>query len=370
MELIGVNNSEQGAMLVMTDGQANVECAEQGVTGDLDGFDGADTASDDAIQAACDAREDWGLQVFAVGFSASSDEPTLQGIANCGEGVYSKSDNVSGLQDFYNQVVLNIISATVKSQTIILSGGNLSSSNLYSDSYLSYEFIPVVEAPALNEIGLEVQTLQFNNCNPSITIPDGIRVIDAKVTSYSGEHWTKTLIMNGNLVFNLSDYSQNFIQLGDPYLIQAPPNLITNGINSFFIDTGDEPVNTTGCSPNNTLIYTALVPSTTARSDVYPLTEGCKWTIEFEDNTNSTKSIPSSYSGPKECYYTSANHSFPDTRDAYDISVYNLLADLDFDNNGKVFVNLDAEDIEIVITTISSVPYMWGPSLVKAKVWQ
>ena len=374
MELIGVNKSEQGAMLLMTDGQANIECAAQGTTGDLDGDGTADTGSDDAIQAACDAREDWGLQVFAVGFSASADEPTLQGISYCGEGLYAKSDNVSALSDFYNQVVLNIISATIKSQTIIVSGGSSSASNLYGDSYIQYSFDPIVEAPEPNEIGVEMQTAQFGTCSPTVIIPDGIRIIDAKVTSYSGEHWTKTLIVNSNTVFNLSEYGSNFIYFGDPYILQAPSNLLVNGANYLTLETGDEPINSTGCSANNTLIYTALVPSTTSRSEVVEFTDGCSWTIQFEDDTYSNKTIPSTYSGSKKCSYTSANNTLAQgaysANDAYDIAVYNVLKALDFDGNGKVFVNLDSEDIEIVITTISSVPYMWGPSLVSARAWQ
>jgi hypothetical protein len=373
LELTGVNTSNQAAILLMTDGQANQECngaGGQGATGDLDGDGTADTASDDAIQAACDARRLWGLQVFAVGFSQAADLPTLQGIANCGGGLYAKSDNTSVLSDFYNQVVLNIISATVRSQTIIVSSGTPAASNIFGDSYLEYTYTEIVDPPRSNEIGVSMQTPQFNSCNPVITISPGIRVIDSKITTYSGEHWTKLLKVNGINVFNLSEYNGLYTFLGDPYIIQIPPNLLNAGPNTLYVETGDGPTNSTGCSVNNTMIYTALVPSTTSRSDVYPYLDGCQWTIQFEDDTNSTKPIPSTYAGAKQCYYTAANFNPPSSRDAYDISVYNLLKVLDFDNNGKIFVNLDAEDIEIVVTTISAVPYMWGPSLIKAEVWQ
>jgi len=364
LELIGINKTEQGAMLVMTDGQANEECAAQG-TGD---------AVDDAIKAACDAREDYGIQVFAVGFSTEADEDALSGMAKCGEGIYAKSDNVSALSDFYNDVVVNIISASIKSQTIIISGGTSASSNLYKDSYLFYSYTPVVENPQPNEISVEMQTDQFNSCNPVINIPLGIRIADAKVTSYSGDHWTKLLSINSTNVYNLTQYSSEYIRLGDPFIIHIPAYLVANGSNSISLDTGDEPFNSTGCSPNNTLIYTALVPSSTTRSEVVERTDGCKWIIQFEDDTFSNKSIPASYFGSKRCSYTSTNHTLAtgsyDPADAYDIAVYHLLQSLDFDDNGKVFVNLDAEDIEIVITTVSSVPYLWGPTLVKARVWQ
>jgi hypothetical protein len=374
LELVGINKTEQGAMLIMTDGQANEECSEQGTTGDLDGDGSSDTASDDAIQAACTARQRWGIQVFAVGFSASSDEPTLQGMAYCGEGLYAKSDNTSALSDFYNQVVLHIISATVRSQTIILTGGNLSASNLYGDSYINYTYTPIVEEPQPNEISVEMQSQPFNSCSPSVNIPSGIRIMDAKVTSYSGEHWTRTLIINSNLVYNLSGYGSSYIRLGDPYLVHAPPNLFVNGTNQFYTDTGDDYRNSTGCSKNNSLIYTALVPSSTARSEVVEHIGGCAWTLQFEDNSTSIKLIPDSYAGSKTCSFTENNHTLEDgsydPTDAYDVAVFNLLKELDFDDNGKIFVNLDSTDIEIVITTVSSVPYLWGPTLVKAKVWQ
>jgi hypothetical protein len=374
IELIGVNQSQQGAMLVMTDGQANEECSEQGTTGDLDGDGSSDTASDDAIQAACTARQRWGIQVFAVGFSQESDEPTLQGIATCGEGLYAKSDNTSALADFYNQVVLNIISATVRSQTVVVAGGNLSASNLYGDSYISYTYTPIIEPPLPNEISVEMQSAQFNNCSAEIILPSGIRIADAKVTSYSGEHWTRTLAINSVVTYNLTEYNSNYITLGDPYLIQAPPSLFINGTNTIYIDTGDNATNSTGCSKNNSLIYTALVPSSTSRSGVVEKTEGCEWTLQFEDDAFSTKAIPANYTGPNRCSYTATNYTLADgaynPADAYDLAVYSLLRDLDFDDNGKIFVNLDAADIEIVITTVSSVPYLWGPTIVKAKVWQ
>jgi hypothetical protein len=116
-----------------------------------------------------------------------------------------------------------------------------------------------------------------------------------------------------------------------------------------------------------------LIPSTTSRSQVVEYAEGCIWTIDFVDkNVSVIERIPKTYNGTNTCSYTSTNHNETDfnNTDAYDIAVYNLLKDLDFNNTGKVFVDLDAADIEIVITTISQVPYLWGPTLVKANVWQ
>ena len=225
-----------------------------------------------------------------------------------------------------------------------------------------------------------MQTDQFGSCTPDITIHPGIRVADAKVVSYSDFHWTdevvldSALFVNATTVFNLSFFSSDYVRLGDPYEIQIPAYLLTNGTYNLTISTGDSPINYTGCSLNNSMIYTALVPSATARSGVVEKTEGCEWTLQFEDDTNSTKPIPEDYNGSKKCSYTETNYTLADgaydPNDAYDVAVYSLLRALDFDDNGKIFVNLDAADIEIVITTVSSVPYLWGPSLVRVRVWQ
>ena len=373
LELIGINKSEQGAMLVMTDGVANVACAEQGTTGDLDGDGTNNTESDDAIQAACDARQKWGLQVFAVGFSSGSDEPTLQGIARCGEGIYAKSDNVSALDDFYNQVVLNIVSATVQSQTVLVSGGNLSVSNLYKDSYITFNYSSSINDTDMNEISVQMQTAQFNNCTADVNIPSGVRVVDAVATSYSGSHWTRSLMINSNEAYNLSDFDSKYIHLGDPYLIFVPPEYLVGGVNHIYMDTGDDSLNSTGCSPNNTLIYTVLIPSTISRSEVMPKKVGCKWIVESENNELQTVPVPATYSGTKTCYYTSTNMTYTDSStfdDAYDLAVYTIFRQLDVDGNGRIIVSLASEDLEVIVLTVGGLPYMWGPSLMKLEVWQ
>jgi len=373
LELIGINKSEQGAMLVMTDGVANVACAEQGTVGDLDGDGTNNTASDVAIQAACDARQKWGLQVFSVGFSSGSDEPTLKGIADCGEGIYTKSNNVSALDDFYNQVVLNIVSATIQSQTVIVSGGNLSASNLYRDSYITFNYTSPINDTDLNEISVQMQTAQFNNCSADITIPAGVKIVDAVATSYSGPHWTRSLIINSDETYNLTDYNSQYISLGDPYLIYVPPGTLTGGVNHIYIDTGDDSQNSTGCSPNNTLIYTALIPSTVSRSEVMPNKVGCKWIVESENGGLQTVLVPSTYAGSKTCYYTSSNMTYNDASqfdDAYDLAVYTIFRQLDVDGNGKIIVSLASEDLEVIVLTVGGLPYMWGPSLMKLEVWQ
>ncbi|MFP4524089.1 MAG: hypothetical protein ACLFO2_02090 [Candidatus Woesearchaeota archaeon] len=371
LELIGVNDSKDKAMMVMTDGEATYGCSRQGWTPDLDGDGQADTASDDAVQAACDAATEYGIMVYAVGFGYGANEPPLEAMALCGNGLYRTSNNASELRGFYDDVVLNILDITRQSQSILVEEGDPLSSTLYGDSKITATHSQEVTPPNPNEIELVFQTPQLENCTADVTIPQGLRVTDAKATSYSGEHWTAHVNVDGHEVFNLSRFADNYTQLGDPYNVNIPPTLLTPGQHELTIQTGDDKDNTTGCSENNTLIYTGFVNSTTARSNVVETAEGCTWTIDFEDGATQTFTIPDTYTGTKTCNYTAASHErSPYETDAYDIAVYDLLSQLDFDDDGEVFVNLAAEDLEIIVSIISDVPYLWGPAVMEVEVWQ
>jgi hypothetical protein len=56
--------------------------------------------------------------------------------------------------------------------------------------------------------------------------------------------------------------------------------------------------------------------------------------------------------------------------DAYDVAVYNLLSQLDFDSDGRVFVNVAVNDLEIIVNSVPAIPYLWGPSILEVRVWQ
>ncbi|MFC1648093.1 VWA domain-containing protein [Nanoarchaeota archaeon] len=359
LELLGLNSSRDLAMMVMTDGQANEDCPTRQAT-----FN----AVDDAIQAACDAKEDYGITVYAVGFSDAADEDTLQGIAACGGSVYKKSDNVEELSEFYRDVAQSIITASRQSQTVLLTG-SLSDSDLYPDSYIQINYTPGVSRPGANEISVVFQTDQFNSCNPTIDILPGLRLLDTKVTSYSSEHWTDLVKVNGQVAYNLSAHDLKYIRLGDPYIVNIPPGMLQPGTNTIEMKTGDEPYNNTGCSDNNTMVYEAAINLSTSRSEVLESAIGCKWQVEFESGKIQNFSVPSSYTGLNVCSYTNASISY-NTVDAYDVATYSILSGLDFDNDGRVFVDFMEEDLEVVVTLISQVPYLWGPAIAEVNAWE
>jgi len=354
--------------------------------GDEDSCDISDCDGpiNNAINSAQRLFDDLNATVYAVGFgpieNCTNANYTVHKVAEAGNGSVIVSRNATILAEFYSNISFQILSRVAQTSQLFAVQGNLTPSILFNDSYIEFVYNPTVIPPYPNEISVVVQTDQFGSCTPDITIHPGIRVADAKVVSYSDFHWTdevvldSALFVNATTVFNLSFFSSDYVRLGDPYEIQIPAYLLTNGTYNLTISTGDSPINYTGCSLNNSMIYTALVPSATARSGVVEKTEGCEWTLQFEDDTNSTKPIPEDYNGSKKCSYTETNYTLADgaydPNDAYDVAVYSLLRALDFDDNGKIFVNLDAADIEIVITTVSSVPYLWGPSLVRVRVWQ
>jgi hypothetical protein len=125
--------------------------------------------------------------------------------------------------------------------------------------------------------------------------------------------------------------------------------------------------NQTGGSLDNKIIYTLLLSSSTEYSQVSSQSEGCIWSIDFEDGTTSSIRIPSSYSGANACDFDSGAYN---PNDAMQASIYELLKNLDLDNDGKIDVNFDASQVDFNSVSVSKVPSLWGPSIVEIRVWE
>ncbi|MBT4351436.1 VWA domain-containing protein [archaeon] len=358
LELSILNATKEHAMMVMSDGEANRQCGEQG-TG---------SSTNDAIQAACDAKEDYGITVYAVGYSDQADDSTLQSIAECGEGLFTSSDNTTALQEFYSDVAASIVSTARHSQTIEVQG-NLSKSILYGDSYILLNYTPENQIEKFGKISVINEVTGFDNCSFDVTIPNDVEIVDAKLTSYSAEHWTDALLVNNNQVYNLSKFNEDYTPLGDPFIINIPVNQINNGLNSFYLRTGDSADNFTGCSLNNTFIYEVLLTASIAYSDVLEDAIGCNWLIEFNNGGNITLAVPPEYSGINTCEYTNASISY-NVEDTYDDAMYNLLDNLDLDNDGRIYVDLHQNDFVIGTISVGKIPYPWGPAIAEVRVWK
>lgn len=283
---------------------------------------------------------------------------------------YYNASNTNELAEIYKNISDQILlAANFSSQTLEIIG-NYTPSQILPNSYIDITYIPYLDEEYQSKISLTFESEQFNSCNQTIPIPNNILIRDAYLTSFSGEHWSKELIVNNNIIYNLSEYGADYILLGDPFQIQVPSALIIPGANNNFeLHIGDSPTNSTSCSNNNSFIYTGLINSSTERTDSLEFAEGCNWTIESQNGAFSYLLIPNYYTGTSKCSYTTLNRSY-NPNDAYDLAMYNLLHQLDPDNSGAILVDLQESDLDITLTTIGSVPYLWGPAIAKFEVWQ
>ncbi len=362
-------------MIVLSDGDANICCKNLNDTVGTGSSSGCTGGAKDPLnwsilagQTACQNN----ITVFTIGFGtdmSASGIDTLRKTA-CNTSLYYNATDTAGLQAVFNNISQQIlIAANFSSQTVTVQG-NFSPSKLYGTSYIDVNYIPVQDASEQGKISIISETSQFGSCNASIFIPPGVSVQDAYVTSYSSNHWTEYLSVNNISVFNLTSYGINYALLGDPFIIQVPSITLQPGAyNNISLVVGDSPTNLSACSPNNTLIYTALINVSTSRTDALSNVVGCMWTIKSSSGSTFNMTIPQSYVGSRTCSYNGNNITY-DPNDVYDVSVYNMLKQLDYSNTGQIFFDLNQNDLEIILLTTGQVQYMWGPSVLKMEVWK
>ncbi len=394
------NASRQKFIIVMTDGLAKVQCNpnnENSTIGciprtcpDTTFCAGggclyqqcndyvSDRARDDAINASCDAHNDLNITVYSIGFgpvsSCSLSNQTLNSIATCGNGTYYASSNATELQNIYRNIAQQITTMSYRAQTAAVTG-NIKRSILYPESYIKFTYFPVpLNITIFGGITLTQDTERFNNvenCTGNIFLTESARVSDALITSYSAEHWTDRLYVEGSPEYMLGDYGGNYNSLGDPFVVQIPnpvDNLAPGKNNSIMIKTGNSPAEDTGCSPDNRAIYTIRLDGRVGYGNVFPEKNGCNWTIQFEDNTYLSAKIPETYNGTKTCSYTINNITYS-TSDAIDDAMYRLLRKLDSNNNNKMDIKFDSDMIEFDFSRSGGVRSLWGPIIIKLILW-
>jgi hypothetical protein len=260
-------------------------------------------------------------------------------IANCGNGDYYASDNATELQDIYRGIAEDIVEITYQTQIINVSGDVTSNNILYPDSYIEFEYNPLVIPYEYGEIEVSYESDRLGDMSSySVDVPykegwfnvsQNIKVVDAKITSYSSDYWTDRLYVknattaNWTRVYWLEDYGSDYGRLGDPYIVQIPVNKLSSGNNSVRIGTGLKPQNATGGSPDNRVIYTARVSGKVGYGDVF--------------NTS---------------------------QEAVDDAVQRLVGEI------QDYVNITENDIYVEGHTLGGIRWLWGPSLVKVIVWE
>lgn len=363
-------DSVRKAMIIMSDGEANVECSEQGDSGDLDGDGNYDTARDDAIKAACDAYRDYKISVFTVSYGYDADKTTLQYMANCTDGAYYDSSNAEELEQMYLLIATYLIQFT---KTQVANYSYVNHTLIYPDSYIYFNYTPEVVERQYGEIPITFEGNRFGNniSEGTFYLPEGNRLVSLASTSYSGDYWTDnaTVISSHgrNRVYKLTKFGDFYHLLGDAFNVRIPTEYIDIGQNNTIqINTGLSRLEPMGGSSYNKLIAGIRMDSLLDYGGVFSTREGCEWFVKFEDSTNDTFAVPANYTGTKKCYYENATY---DETDATDDAAYRLFRRLDFDNDGELEVRLDENNLEVDTLTVSDVPSLWGPALVEVRVW-
>lgn len=329
----------------------------------------SDRAANDSINDACRAYNTTNATVYSIGFGPLSTCPsanqTLISIASCGRGTSYSSTNASQLSNIYSTIAQQILSATFSDQTINASFSL--GTKLFPNSFIEFNY--TIPDTQFNKLPLGFETSRFGNNISSgyLYIYPNTSVSDAKVTSYSGSKWTDNLVVNGNTVYRLGDYGANYLSLGDPFTVNIPADNLIDGNNSITISTGINSSYPTNGSSDDKVIYTLLLNGFADYSSVVSKSDGCSWTLSFEDGTSSTVKVPADYTGSDICSFSGKIY---DTNDALDNAAFQLFNNLDIDKNGKLDVNIDGSSLNFNTLTVSKVPSLWGPAIIEVRVWE
>ena len=367
------------AMLIMTDGVANRHgtCADVlgEDIGDLDGDGTAGGDDDYAIAAACRAKNTINASIYVVGLGREDvmDEDALKAMAACDNITHYHPANTPGaLQQIYNDIARDIIrTADYNAQTISFSEVD-PQAELYPDSTITYTYKPYPLPGMYGRLLIDGRKKPFGEGDPcdstGISFPLALEPLEGTVLSYSGNHWTDCLEVNGKKLYDLTDMGEDYQQLGDPFAIGIPPGTMDRGPNTIGLRTADATERPTGCSPANELLYTATIKSAITLQDAYPRAEGCEWSVEGPSGTTTLK-LPEDYAGANRCSYTTQSISHDD-QDAWQALGNEIFSSLDIDGDGSMDVDIEQEGLKLNLEEQDDIPYLWGPALLEVSVWR
>ncbi len=283
------------AMLVMSDGAATIYCDS------FDDYVGAGSSSTSdlideqwAINASCYAR-DMGIEVYSVAFGTGADTTVMQQIAcwncstndwipgeeedNCSR--YYQSNNAEELQDMYREIAQNMGAARYNAQTISVLGDVSLDNILYPESYIRYNYTPT-SILKYGEVSIALESERFGGSVESpkygyFYVPSGGRLLDARVMSYSSGYWTSSVGVDTSVtggwteVYNISGYGSDYVDIGDPFAVNLPVNLIAVGDNNTVtVNTRlEESYPPMGGSPYDKVVYYMGVEGIVGYGDVH-----------------------------------------------------------------------------------------------------
>lgn len=329
-----------------------------------------------ANKSASLAWKNYSIRVDVVGFGPEVlyTEFFLRNMSQSGNGTYFYAGSYEDLLDAYGNLSEDILNVTYSGQQANVSS-DITATKLYPDSYIMINFTPELDPIEYGEISLDFDSRSGNtsgntNCTQELPVGGTFRVINAKVTSYSGPYWTRLLTVNNNVAYNLTLYGQTYSTLGDPFEVTIPYGMIASNItNNITLTIANDPASSQECSANNSFIYTGMLNTLVPYSVVYPLSEGCTWEIEHETGDIVNLTVPENYLGSNACSFTSTIVSYNDN-DSYQDVMYELLNKIDFNANNKTDLRFNTTGLVVQVSRISRVPYLHGPTMVEVRVWQ
>ncbi len=357
-------------MVLLTDGQND---------------DGPTPVNDSAT--ACKNK---GVTIFTIGLSAFVNQEMLRDVASDPSNYYYAPTS-SDLKFIYREIATEI-QARYRAQAINITG-NLSYSTLYPDSYIDIYYAEESIPSEYQEISVNIDTDQLGGCNGSFFIPPQLsKMNNVKVTSFSEDYWTHNVSVKSSItgdgwrsVYQLTDYGTVYTELGDPYVVNIPENLIksneSNQVN-VLLATGPNNISS-NCSLSNRVIYTARFRASTFYSDIFPQAWGSNVTVYFDRNYDGAqdgsvnieigKDLPSFNSTLKTV------DALDIDRNAVDDAFLRLLDSMNFvtvpgntGRSGSINNPIDielSEDMTIETLFIGGIPYMWGPVNIGIEVW-
>lgn len=347
------NPSRKDYIVVMSDGAANVGCTQQPNS----------TAIADAVQASWDACNS-GISVYTIAFGADADSASMQRM-NCSGGKFFDATDTTQLQQAYSAIAGDINRLSFSGQIINVS--SLATSSVYPSSYIEFNY--TIPNEQFNKLPLSFESDRFGNniSTGTLTIYPNSTASNSKITSYSESYWTDNAVINGNNIYRLSDYGNEYTNLGDPFTVDIPASYINTGDNSITISTGKNSTYNTNGSSDDKVIYTLLLNGFADYSNVVSESNGCSWILNFEDGSTSTVNVPSTYSGGSSCSYSLKTY---DADDALNNAAFQLFNNLDLDKDGRLDVNIDSSSLNFNTLTVSKVPSLWGPAIIEIRVWE
>lgn len=370
-------------VVFLGDGEPNTYCGSVDVTTGQ----GQDSNPDHGSQSVVESYEsaqmlcDMGVDLYTIGFGETMSDFGHEVMENmaCNSSMYYDATDANEITQVYENITTEILLAANYSGQKIELVGDFNTTRILPDSYVDIYYTPFesIETQGRIEISFEENIFGSGDyCSGEVFIPSDVIISDAKVASYSGDVWTKTVKVSNSeytdfVAFNLTDFGDDYRQLGDPFQIQIPVERLASGeVNEIELDIGESPFNSTSCNEENTFIYTALLESSTARTQVTDSTQGCTWSIESRDGNVNEVLVPQDYEGDKTCTYTTSDGVSYSSEDSYDVAMAQLLRQLDPDDEKSILVNLNEADLEITLTTLEGVPYLWGPTKAEVEIWR